>query len=97
MPSLCRFLPEDVGGGTNTVYEISNSGLFGDSFSTLVIGVPQEAVLGMHTVEGKLVIVNEQLVSRPIVILRSSVDGWSGGSMFPLRAIELTQVATVSI
>ena len=43
--------------------------MFGDSFSTLIISVPQGVVLGMHTLKGKLVIVSEQLVSRPILVL----------------------------
>ena len=48
--------------------------MFGDSFSTLIISVPRGVVLGMHTVNGKLVIVSEQLVSRPILVLTVAYD-----------------------
>lgn len=56
------------GGATNAVCEISNTGLF----SRLIIGLPQEAVLGTRTVKGKLVIVNEQ--SCPIVVVTVTND-----------------------
>ena len=44
------FLPRYVRGATN---EISNGSVLGDSFSALIINVPQETV-GIHTVKGKL-------------------------------------------
>ena len=92
-------LPEYIGEGTNTLYEISNSGVLGDSFSTLIISVPKEAGFGMHTVKGKLVIINEQLVSYPVVVVTVAYDHrlTDGRQGYVSFAIELAQVATVSI
>ena len=47
------FLPKYVWGATNAVCENSNGSVLGDSFSALIINVPQETV-GIHTVKGKL-------------------------------------------
>ncbi|KAI6029586.1 hypothetical protein BKA83DRAFT_4220720 [Pisolithus microcarpus] len=53
---------EDMTGGTFT---ISNGGVFGSLFGTPIINLPQSAVLGMHTIKERPVVVNGQIVIRP--------------------------------
>ncbi|KAK0238070.1 dihydrolipoamide succinyltransferase [Armillaria nabsnona] len=62
---------EDMAGGTFT---ISNGGVFGSLFGTPIINLPQSAVLGMHTVKEKPVVVNGQIVIRPIMIVALTYD-----------------------
>jgi 2-oxoglutarate dehydrogenase E2 component (dihydrolipoamide succinyltransferase) len=58
-------------GGTFT---ISNGGVFGSLMSTPIINPPQSAVLGLHRIEERPVVVNGQIVIRPMMYLALSYD-----------------------
>lgn len=62
---------EDFTGGTFT---ISNGGVFGSMLSTPIINLPQSAILGMHTIKKRPVVVNDQIVIRPIMYLALTYD-----------------------
>lgn len=62
---------EDMKGGTFT---ISNGGVFGSLLSTPIINPPQSAVLGMHRIEERPVVLNGQIVARPMMYLALSYD-----------------------
>jgi 2-oxoglutarate dehydrogenase E2 component (dihydrolipoamide succinyltransferase) len=61
----------DMAGGTFT---ISNGGVFGSLMSTPIINPPQSAVLGLHRIEDRAVVVNGQVVVRPMMYLALSYD-----------------------
>jgi len=62
---------EEMQGGTFT---ISNGGVFGSLLSTPIINPPQSAVLGMHRIEERPVVVDGQIVARPMMYLALSYD-----------------------
>lgn len=62
---------EDMEGGT---FSISNGGVFGSLFGTPIINQPQSAILGIHTIKKRPVVVNDQIVIRPIMILALTYD-----------------------
>ena len=62
---------EEMQGGTFT---ISNGGVFGSLLSTPIINPPQSAVLGMHRIEARPVVVDGQIVARPMMYLALSYD-----------------------
>lgn len=62
---------EDMAGGTFT---ISNGGVFGSLYGTPIINLPQTAVLGLHGVKERAVVVNGQVVSRPMMYLALTYD-----------------------
>lgn len=62
---------EDMTGGTFT---ISNGGVFGSLMSTPIINPPQSAILGMHKVEDRPIVVDGQIVIRPMMYLALSYD-----------------------
>jgi len=62
---------EDMAGGTFT---ISNGGVFGSLFGTPIINLPQSAVLGMHSIKEKPVVVDGQIVIRPIMVVALTYD-----------------------
>ncbi|KAL5480813.1 KGD2 [Sanghuangporus weigelae] len=62
---------EDMAGGTFT---ISNGGVFGSLFGTPIINLPQAAVLGMHTIKERPVVVNGEIVVRPIMVVALTYD-----------------------
>ncbi|KAI5824703.1 hypothetical protein EV122DRAFT_294890 [Schizophyllum commune] len=62
---------EDMSGGTFT---ISNGGVFGSLFGTPIINLPQAAVLGMHAIKDKPVVVNGQIVVRPVMVIALTYD-----------------------
>jgi 2-oxoglutarate dehydrogenase E2 component (dihydrolipoamide succinyltransferase) len=62
---------EDLSGGTFT---ISNGGVFGSLLSTPILNPPQSAILGMHKIEKRPVVVNDQVVIRPMMYLAVSYD-----------------------
>ncbi|TXT13765.1 hypothetical protein VHUM_01132 [Vanrija humicola] len=62
---------EDMAGGTFT---ISNGGVFGSLYGTPIINMPQAAVLGMHSIKEKPVVVNGQIVIRPIMVVALTYD-----------------------
>jgi 2-oxoglutarate dehydrogenase E2 component (dihydrolipoamide succinyltransferase) len=62
---------DDMSGGTFT---ISNGGVFGSLLSTPIINPPQSAVLGMHRIEERPVVLDGQIVARPMMYLALSYD-----------------------
>jgi len=62
---------EDLTGGTFT---ISNGGVFGSLLSTPIINPPQSAILGMHKIEKRPVVVGDDVVVRPMMYLAMSYD-----------------------
>ncbi|CDO66002.1 dihydrolipoyllysine-residue succinyltransferase component of 2-oxoglutarate dehydrogenase complex, putative [Plasmodium reichenowi] len=62
---------DDFSGGTFT---ISNGGVFGSMLSTPIINMPQSAILGMHTIKNRPVVVNNEIVIRPIMYLALTYD-----------------------
>jgi len=62
---------EDLQGGTFT---ISNGGVYGSMLSTPIINPPQSAVLGMHNIVERPVIVEKQIKIRPVMYLALSYD-----------------------
>ncbi len=62
---------EEMTGGTFT---ITNGGVFGSLMSTPIINIPQSAILGMHKIQERPVVVNGQVVVRPMMYLAVSYD-----------------------
>ncbi|WVN89029.1 uncharacterized protein L203_104245 [Cryptococcus depauperatus CBS 7841] len=62
---------EDMSGGSFT---ISNGGVFGSLYGTPIINLPQAAVLGMHSIKEKPVVVDGQIVIRPIMVVALTYD-----------------------
>jgi len=62
---------DEMKGGTFT---ISNGGVFGSLMSTPIINPPQSAVLGLHRIEQRPVVLNGQIVARPMMYLALSYD-----------------------
>lgn len=61
----------DLEGGTFT---ITNGGVFGSLLSTPILNTPQSAILGMHRIEKRPVVVEDQVVVRPMMYLALSYD-----------------------
>jgi len=61
----------DLQGGTFT---ITNGGVFGSLLSTPILNPPQSAILGMHTIQKRPVVVDDQIVVRPMMYLALSYD-----------------------
>jgi len=62
---------EQMTGGTFT---ITNGGIFGSMLSTPIINAPQSAILGMHNIVERPVVVNGEIVVRPIMYVALSYD-----------------------
>lgn len=62
---------EEMTGGTFT---ITNGGVFGSMLSTPIINAPQSAILGMHNIVERPVVVKGEIVVRPIMYLALSYD-----------------------
>jgi len=62
---------DDLQGGTFT---ISNGGVYGSLLSTPILNPPQSGILGMHKIEKRPVVVNDQIVIRPMMYLALSYD-----------------------
>jgi 2-oxoglutarate dehydrogenase E2 component (dihydrolipoamide succinyltransferase) len=62
---------EEMSGGTFT---ISNGGVFGSLLSTPILNSPQSAILGMHKTQERPVVVNGEIVIRPMMYLALSYD-----------------------
>lgn len=62
---------EDLEGGGFT---ISNGGVFGSLLSTPILNPPQVGILGMHKIEKRPVVINDQIVIRPMMYLALSYD-----------------------
>lgn len=62
---------EDMEGGT---FSISNGGVYGSMMSTPILNPPQSGILGMHNIVKRAVVVNDQIVIRPMMYLALSYD-----------------------
>ena len=62
---------DDMKGGTFTV---SNGGVFGSLMSTPIINPPQSAVLGLHRIEDRVVVIDGEMVIRPMMYIALSYD-----------------------
>jgi 2-oxoglutarate dehydrogenase E2 component (dihydrolipoamide succinyltransferase) len=61
----------DLQGGTFT---ITNGGVFGSLLSTPILNPPQSGILGMHSIQKRPVVVDDQVVVRPMMYLALSYD-----------------------
>jgi 2-oxoglutarate dehydrogenase E2 component (dihydrolipoamide succinyltransferase) len=61
----------DLQGGTFT---ISNGGVYGSLLSTPILNPPQSGILGMHKIEKRPVVVDDQIVIRPMMYVAVSYD-----------------------
>ena len=66
-----KLTTEDLTGGTFT---ITNGGVFGSLMSTPIINIPQSAILGMHKIQERPMVVNGQVVVKPMMYLALSYD-----------------------
>ncbi len=62
---------DDLKGGTFT---ITNGGIFGSMLSTPILNPPQCAILGMHAIKDRPIVVDNQVVIKPIMYLALSYD-----------------------
>ena len=61
----------EMQGGTFT---ISNGGIYGSLLSTPILNMPQSGILGMHRIEKRPVVIDDQVVVRPMMYLALSYD-----------------------
>jgi 2-oxoglutarate dehydrogenase E2 component (dihydrolipoamide succinyltransferase) len=59
---------------TGAVFTISNGGVFGSLLSTPILNPPQSGILGMHAIKKRPVVVNDEIVVRPMMYLALSYD-----------------------
>jgi len=62
---------DDITGGT---FSITNGGVFGSMLSTPILNPPQSAILGMHKIQDRAVVVNGVVVVRPVMYLALTYD-----------------------
>ena len=62
---------EELTGGTFT---ITNGGVFGSLLSTPILNMPQSAILGMHKIQDRPVVIDGQVVVRPMMYLALTYD-----------------------
>lgn len=62
---------DDMTGGTFT---ISNGGVYGSLLSTPIINMPQSAVLGMHSIQKRPMVINDEIKIRPMMYVALSYD-----------------------
>ena len=62
---------EELTGGTFT---ITNGGTFGSLLSTPIVNAPQSAILGMHKIQDRPVVVDGQIVIRPMMYIALTYD-----------------------
>ena len=64
-------VPDDLKGGT---FSITNGGVFGSLLSTPILNTPQSAILGMHTIQKRVVVEHDAMVIRPMMYVALSYD-----------------------
>ena len=62
---------EELTGGT---FSITNGGIFGSMLSTPILNPPQSAILGMHSIQQRAVVIEGEIVARPMMYLALSYD-----------------------
>jgi 2-oxoglutarate dehydrogenase E2 component (dihydrolipoamide succinyltransferase) len=66
-----KIAPDEMAGGSFT---ISNGGVYGSLMSTPILNPPQSAILGMHKIDKRPVVVDDKIVIRPMMYLALSYD-----------------------
>jgi 2-oxoglutarate dehydrogenase E2 component (dihydrolipoamide succinyltransferase) len=59
---------------SGAVFTISNGGVFGSLLSTPILNPPQSGILGMHAIKKRPVVVEDEIVIRPMMYLAMSYD-----------------------
>ena len=62
---------EELTGGT---FSITNGGIFGSMLSTPILNPPQSAILGMHSIQQRAVVIDGEIVVRPMMYLAVTYD-----------------------
>ena len=62
---------DELTGGTFT---ITNGGIFGSMMSTPILNQPQSAILGMHAIQQRPMVVDGDIVARPMMYLALTYD-----------------------
>ena len=62
---------EELTGGTFT---ITNGGIFGSMMSTPILNPPQSGILGMHSIQQRPMVVDGEIVARPMMYLALTYD-----------------------
>ena len=62
---------EELTGGTFT---ITNGGIFGSMMSTPILNQPQSAILGMHSIQKRAMVLNDEIAVRPMMYLALTYD-----------------------
>ena len=62
---------DEMSGGT---FSITNGGVFGSLMATPIINAPQSAILGMHAIKERAVVVDGEIVVRPMMYIALSYD-----------------------
>lgn len=62
---------EELTGGTFT---ITNGGVFGSMMSTPILNQPQSAILGMHTIQQRPMVIDGEIVARPMMYVALTYD-----------------------
>ncbi len=63
--------PDDLKGGT---FSITNGGIYGSMLSTPILNPPQSGILGMHNIQKRPIVENDNIVIRPMMYLALSYD-----------------------
>ena len=66
-----KLAPDELTGGTFT---ITNGGVFGSLLSTPIPAYPQSAILGMHAIKKRPVVIDDQITIRPMMYAALSYD-----------------------
>jgi 2-oxoglutarate dehydrogenase E2 component (dihydrolipoamide succinyltransferase) len=62
---------DELTGGT---FSITNGGVFGSMLSTPILNPPQSAILGMHSIQQRAVVIDSDIVARPMMYLALTYD-----------------------
>ena len=62
---------DELQGGT---FSISNGGVYGSMLSTPILNPPQSGILGLHNIQKRAVVVNDEVVVRPMMYIALSYD-----------------------
>ena len=62
---------DDLTGGTFT---ITNGGVFGSMLSTPILNPPQSAILGMHAIQERPIVIDGEITARPMMYLALTYD-----------------------
>ncbi|MHC4215141.1 MAG: 2-oxoglutarate dehydrogenase complex dihydrolipoyllysine-residue succinyltransferase [Planctomycetota bacterium] len=66
-----KLMPDELAGGTFT---ITNGGVFGSLLSTPIPAYPQTAILGMHAIKKRPIVVDDQIVIHPMMYVALTYD-----------------------